>query len=66
VPVGGTAVPAPFDFGWLYLNLNPPDSPAGYVHQSWVGTVMKAQGRFSVGFGATPLDSACEPLFFLP
>jgi hypothetical protein len=66
VPVDSAAVPVPFAFGWLYLNLNPPGGQAGYVHQSWVGTVMKAQGRFSVGFGATPLDSACEPLFFVP
>jgi hypothetical protein len=67
VPVGGLAVPVPFLFGWLYLNFNPPGGgPAGYVHQSWMGTVMKAQGKFSVGFSATPLDSACDPLFFVP
>lgn len=23
---------------------------------------MKAQGRFSVGFSATPLDTACDPM----
>ncbi|MFY9820133.1 MAG: hypothetical protein WAM82_02050 [Thermoanaerobaculia bacterium] len=66
VAVPGLILPLPFDFGWLYLNLNPPGGPAGYVRQSWVGTVMKAQGRFSVGFAGTPLDTACEPLFFIP
>jgi hypothetical protein len=31
----------------------------GLPRQSWMGVVMKASGRFSVGFAATPLDSAC-------
>ena len=57
----------PFDFGWLYLNLNttvtaagnnPPEDPA--AAQAWVITTMDAQGRFSVGFDAIQLDSACS------
>lgn len=45
------------NFGWLYLNLN--FSIAGDlfpgVAQSWVHTVMDAEGRFSVGFAAIQL-----------
>jgi hypothetical protein len=63
--VGGPELPVPFEFGWLYLNLNttvaaaganPPEDPA--AAQAWVTTVMNAQGRFSVGFDAVQLDSA--------
>ena len=71
--VGGTALPVPFDFGWLYLNLNttvpaagnvPPEDPA--AAQAWVTARMTAQGRFSVGFNAVQLDSACTALHFAP
>jgi hypothetical protein len=64
VQVGGPDFPVPFDFGWLLLDLKipPPGQGDNGLRQGWVGTVMKAQGRFSVGFGATPLDSACDPL----
>jgi hypothetical protein len=63
--IGGPEFPVPFDFGWLYLNLNttitgnsnPPEDPA--AAQAWVTVVMDAQGRFSVGFDAIQLDSAC-------
>ncbi|PYQ63975.1 MAG: hypothetical protein DMF53_08665 [Acidobacteria bacterium] len=62
IKVGSAAYPVPFDFGWLYADLNAPVQGGGrMVRQSWMGTVMKAQGRFSVGFNATPLDSACAP-----
>ncbi|HET9676338.1 MAG TPA: hypothetical protein VFP21_02405 [Solirubrobacterales bacterium] len=63
--VGGDALPvAPYDFGWLYLNLNttvpgatgPSDLAAA---QAWVTARMTAQGKFSVGFDAAQLDSAC-------
>jgi len=63
--VGGEALPvAPYDFGWLYLNLNttvpgatgPSDLAAA---QAWVTARMTAQGKFSVGFDAVQLDSAC-------
>ncbi len=61
VHVGGPDLPLFFNFGWLFLNLKAP-APGGSVpRQAWVGTVMKAQGRFSAGFSATPLDSACDP-----
>jgi hypothetical protein len=64
--VGGASLPVPFDFGWLYLDLNttvaaagnnPPEDPA--AAQAWVTIEMQAQGRFSVGFDAIQLDSAC-------
>ncbi|HEV2846973.1 MAG TPA: hypothetical protein VG477_19105 [Thermoanaerobaculia bacterium] len=71
--VGGADFPVPFDFGWLYLNLNtvvaaaganPPEDPA--AAQAWVIGVMDAQGRFSVGFDAVRLDNACNALHFAP
>jgi hypothetical protein len=69
VHIGGPAFPVPFSFGWLFLDLNasgsviPPVPPsAATLRQSWVETVMKAQGRYSAGFGATPLDSVCKPI----
>jgi hypothetical protein len=70
--VGSSNLPVPFDFGWLYLNLNttiagnpnPPEDPA--AAQAWVTVVMDAQGRFSVGFDAVQLDSACNALHFVP
>jgi hypothetical protein len=39
---------------------NPPEDPA--AAQAWVTAVMDAQGRFSVGFDAIQLDSACTAL----
>jgi len=71
--VNGPAFPIPFDFGWLYLNLNstvfaagnnPPEDPA--AGQAWVTAVMDAAGRFSVGFDAVHLDSACAALHTFP
>ena len=71
--VGGADFPVPFDFGWLYLDLNttvaaagsvPPEDPA--AAQAWVTARMTAQGRFSVGFDAVQLDSACAASHFVP
>jgi hypothetical protein len=54
----------PYDFGWLYLNLNFTYAGSPYldqnIAQSWVVTLMKASGRFSVGMDAIPLSSACS------
>lgn len=65
VSVNSPALPVPFNFGWLYLNLNfdtgtgdPPEDPAAM--QNWVTTVMSAEGRYSVGFDAIALDSSCN------
>ena len=69
VHVGGPSLPVPSSFGWLFLDLNAPGSvfppvppSAATLRQSWVETIMKAQGRYSAGFGATPLDSVCKPI----
>ncbi|HEY2293832.1 MAG TPA: hypothetical protein VGM86_24270 [Thermoanaerobaculia bacterium] len=59
VHVGGPAFPVPFNFGWFFLELNAPHV-GGYVLQSWVETIMKAQGQYSVGFSATPFANGCE------
>jgi hypothetical protein len=72
--VGGADLPvAPYNFGWLYLDLNsfvttagsvPPEDP--FAAQAWVTVEMKAGGRFSVGYDAVKLDSACSALHFSP
>jgi hypothetical protein len=60
LPAYGAPLPVPFDFGWLGLLF---DGAQPYqTSQAWTGTLMTATGRFAVGFGATPLDSACNPL----
>jgi hypothetical protein len=65
--IDGEDFPVSFEFGWTYLNLNttvaaagsnPPEDPA--AAQAWVTVVMDASGRFSVGFDAIQLDSACS------
>jgi hypothetical protein len=64
VRVDGPSLPVTPTFGWIYLDLNhntlsgvvPAEDPA--AAQSWVGNVMDAQGRFSVGQGAVVLESA--------
>jgi len=52
----------PYDFGWLFLNLNQGvyGGTAYYMSQAWVTTIMQADGRFSVGMNAIQLDSACD------
>ena len=62
--VGGTEFPVPYQFGWLFLDLNLPPAPVDPfdpVDASWVGTVMSSQGLFSVGLAGTPLDNGCSP-----
>jgi hypothetical protein len=69
--VGGPEFPVPFDFGWLYLNLNtsisrvtePADTAAA---QAWVMVRMSAQGRFSVGLDAIQVDNASRALHHNP
>jgi len=56
---------SPFNFGWVYLNLQHPDIIAAYGDddaQSWTTAVMDASGRFSVGFDAIQLDNANAPI----
>jgi hypothetical protein len=68
VHVGGSALPMPYDFGWLYFDLNFPfnDAPTddydpngyGDVSQSWMLTSHSASGRFQVGYPAMMLGLA--------
>ncbi|MBW8876623.1 MAG: hypothetical protein JF614_16785 [Acidobacteria bacterium] len=70
--IGGAEFPVPFNFGWLYLDLNatvtgnpnPPFDPA--AAQAWMIVDMDANGRFSVGVEGTRLDSACAPNHVVP
>jgi hypothetical protein len=76
VAVGGAdfPIPAGFEFGWLYLNLNHgtvfgtgtacftnPFAVDTVSAQAWVSAVYSALGRFSIGLDAVQLDSACDP-----
>jgi hypothetical protein len=63
VHVGGPTYPDPYLFGWIFLDLNIPDpGQPSLLRQSWVQTILKAQGQYSAGFHATPFDSVCAPL----
>ncbi len=56
---------APFDFGWIYLNLQHPEVIPIYgdtAAQTWVTGVMEAEGRYSVSFDAIQLDNANNPV----
>jgi hypothetical protein len=58
-----TDLAAPFDFGWIYLNLQHPDTAYGDPFaQAWVTVNMSASGSFSVGFDAIQLDNANDPV----
>jgi hypothetical protein len=63
--IGGPNFPVPFDFGWLYLNLNTSISgsvvPYSPIVQNWVTTIMDADGLFSVGYDAIQLDNVTDP-----
>jgi hypothetical protein len=56
---GSQSLDPPFDFGWMYMDL---DLTSATPSQAWVTTVMSARGRFSVGFDAIQLRSACQDL----
>jgi hypothetical protein len=73
VQVGEGNLATPFNFGWLFLNLNvgidtvvgPDDydpGTNGTLAQSYVSATHSALGRFSVGLGAIELTSACDDL----
>jgi hypothetical protein len=63
-PPGAAPLVPPSPFGWLYLNLNftVAGDPFPGLAQSWVTTVMDAQGRFSVGYPAVPFDTALDAI----
>ena len=71
--VNGASFPVPFQFGWLYLDLNttvpaagnnPPVDPA--AAQAWVVYTLASNGHFAVGVDAIRLDSACAANHFVP
>jgi hypothetical protein len=62
-----TGLRTPFDFGWVYLNLQHSalEAYADEAAQSWVIAVMDASGRYSVGYDVLQLDNAndsAEPI----
>jgi hypothetical protein len=69
VHVGGANFPVPFNFGWVYLDLNnsvftetgPPDTA-----QAWVTVRMTSQGKYSVGFDVIQIDNASRPRHQVP
>jgi hypothetical protein len=71
--VGGSALPVPSNFGWLFLDLNTLVSAAGSnppvdprAAQAFVTAFDEAGGRFAVGIEAIRLDSACAASHFVP
>ena len=70
--VNGAAFPVPFNFGWIFLDLNttvtgnpnPSSDPA--ASQAWLIYDMDSNGHFSSGFEGLRLDSACAPNHTLP
>jgi hypothetical protein len=57
---GGSGLPVPYNFGWFLMDLVPlVGFPADPYAQAWVGQVSSSQGRYSVGFQATHLNSRC-------
>ena len=59
IAVGTEAVPTPFDYGWIYVDLDLMLPSGAAPSQGWVGSVLDAEGIFSAGFNGTPLDRAC-------
>jgi hypothetical protein len=68
VALDSPALPLIFDFGWWFLDMktNPFANPDAALSQSWVGALHEAQGMFSVGLEAEPLDGGCAPSTILP
>jgi PKD repeat protein len=73
VHVAGPALPVvPFNFGWLYLDLNttisgnpnPPVDPA--AAQAWVIATDSSNGHFAVGVNGIQLDNASAANHFVP
>jgi len=64
VQVGSSNLPVPYNFGWLYMNLNttvaaagsnPPENPE--FAQAWVSAIHSADGRYSVGYAAVQMNN---------
>lgn len=67
---GNLPIPAGWEFGWMYLNLNH-DPVNSLVLNTWavdslsaqahVSAIYSAEGLYSIGLDAVELDSACAP-----
>jgi hypothetical protein len=60
----GASLSPPSPFGFVDGDLNhmlASGDPFPGVGQAWVTTVMKAGGKYSVGYKATQLDNASRP-----
>jgi hypothetical protein len=70
--INGPSFPVPFNFGWIFLDLNttvsgnpnPSFDPA--AAQAWMIYDLVAGGTFSAGFEGVRLDSACAPNHTVP
>jgi hypothetical protein len=60
VMAGGAGLPVPYNFGWFLMDLTPSVGALTDPYaQGWVGQVSSSQGRYSVGFQGTHLNSLC-------
>ena len=59
VKLGTSAIPLPFDFGFAVIDFGQ-DLAERPPAQVYVSTLMSADGRFQVSFGATPMAEACR------
>jgi hypothetical protein len=66
VHIGGSTLPVPYNFGWLFLDLNTSSSPNGnnppfdpLAAQAWVIATQSSNGHYAVSIDAFRLDSAC-------
>ncbi|HEY0552676.1 MAG TPA: hypothetical protein VGG20_00305 [Thermoanaerobaculia bacterium] len=68
VVVGSPALPVPFTFGWLFLDMK--TTPGGRVDppatQAWLSPIHQSSGAFNIGLEADPADSGCTPGTFIP
>src|SRR3954471_7487687 len=70
--IDSSEFPVPFDFGWIFLDLNttiggnPNPTSDPVAAQAWVIYDMDSNGHFSVGFEGLRLDSACAPSHTVP
>ena len=66
VQVNGVALPTPFDFGWMFLDLKALLPPMDPHAQSYLATIVTTPGRYAVQTTATALDSSCSPKSCVP
>jgi hypothetical protein len=73
VTVGSAALPTPYTFGWIYLDLNTTVSIAPLVPpvdhaaaQAFVTTTLASSGHYALSIDGTRLDSACAASHVVP